>query len=323
MDYAAPTATLESQDKRLPWLRRGLRALGIAGENPALISPVSSLGIDVMRIAVGLVVLYDSWASLTWQHKTQMAHFLGVGMGNAWVALVVAAISFLELAIAVSLLSGRGVQAMGWAGVAYGLAVWILMEHGGDFGQDATDPGVGLPYAIMFLFVVGADRLRRDKDASHNEILAFARVAFGLLWGYDAILKFQPYFLNHYLDYLTAAQKDVGATSWQGIYDQAWIAVSAAIGAKLVAVLVGAAEAVLAIGLISGRGLRVLGPIGIALSLVIWTTAEEWGGPYSAGAATMMPMVLFGTAIIYALTFGYVWLLYNPLELIGAGRTKR
>lgn len=323
MDYATPSTTLESLDERPSLLQRALRALGMAGEDPALTSRATPLAIDAMRIAIGLVVLYDAWASLTWQHKTEMAHFLGVGMESAWVALVVAAISFLELAIAVSLLSGRGVRVMGWVGVAYGLAVWLLMEHGGDFGQDATDPGVGLPYAIMFLFVIGADRLRREKDASHNEILAFARIAFGLLWAYDAILKFQPYFLNHYLDYLTAAQKDVGAATWQGIYDQAWIGVSAAIGPKLVAALVGVAEAALAIGLISGRGLRVLGPIGIALSLVIWTTAEEWGGPYSAGASTMMPMVLLGTAIIYALIFGYVWILYNPLELIGGGRTKR
>lgn len=320
MDYTSPATAFEVQSEPTSWLRRSLRALGILGENPALTSKVSSAGIDAMRILIGLVVLYDAWASLTWQHKTEMAHFLGVGMESAWVALVVAAIAFVELAIAASILSGRGIQVMGWVGVAYGLTVWLVMEHGGDFGQDATDPGVGLPYAIMFLFVIGADRLRRDKDASHNEILAFARIAFGLLWAYDAVLKFQPYFLGHYLDYLTSAQKDVGAASWQGIYDQAWIAASAAIGPKLVAVLVGAAEAALAIGLITGRGLRVLGPIGIALSLVIWSTAEEFGGPYSAGASTMMPMVLLGTAIIYALTFGYVWILYNPLELFHATR---
>ena len=300
--------------------RRALRALGLYGENPAIVSATSSRGFAMLRIAVGLVVLYDSWAVLTWEHKTEMARFLGVGMGSAWLALLVAGVAFLELAIAASLLSGRGVQVMGWLGVAYGLFVWIVMEHGGDFGRDATDPGVGLPYAVLFLFVVAADRLRRDGDVARNEILALARVAFGLLWAYDAVLKFQPYFLAHYLDYLAAAQKDVGAGSWRGAYDGMWIALSTALGPRTVAVLVGLTEAAVAAALISGRGLRVFGPIGIGLALAVWTTAEEMGGPFSLGVATMMPMALLGTAILYVLALGYVWALYNPLDWIRGGR---
>lgn len=303
--------------------RRALRALGLNGVDPAVVSATSSRSFDVLRIAVGLVVLYDSWAVLTWEHKTEMARFLGVGMGSPWIALLVAGVAFLELAIAASLLSGRGVQVMGWFGVAYGLFVWIVMEHGGDFGKDATDPGVGLPYVVLFLFVVAADRLRRDGDVARNEILALARVAFGLLWAYDAILKFQPYFLGHYLDYLTAAQKDVGADSWLGAYDGMWIALSAALGPRTVAVLVGLVEIAVAAALVAGRGLRVLGPIGIGLALVIWTTAEQMGGPFSLGVATMMPMALLGTAILYVLALGYVWVLYNPLDWIRAGRRGR
>jgi hypothetical protein len=316
MSNLTQTTSDTVQEIRISGLRRTLRAVGIKGEDPNLTSVVSPRSIDALRIIVGLVMLYDAWASLGLSHKTEMAQFLGVGMDSGWVALVVAAVSFMKLAISASLLSGRGVQAMGWVGVIYGLLVWIAMEHGGDFGQDATDPGLGLPYVITFLYLVGADRLRREGDASGNEILSLARVAFALLWAYDAVLKFQPYFINHYLEYLMDAQKDVGAQSWQGLYDQAWIAVSSAIGAKFVAVLVGAIEAAVAIGLLSGRGLRLLGPIGIALSLVIWTTAEEWGGPYSLGVAAQMSMRLIGIAVIYVIAFGYVWILYNPLDLI-------
>ncbi len=305
----------EGDDLNQSVFHRALHAIGFRGEDPAIASRVTVESFDAVRAVAGFVVLYDAWASLTWEHKAEMAKFLGVGMESAWVALVVAAVSFLELGIAASFISGKGVRVMGWAGVAYGLVVWLVMEHGGDFGQDATDPGVGLPYAIMFLFVVGAERLRQEPNVSRNDILSLARVAFGLLWAYDAFLKFQPYFLNHYLDYLTAAQKDVGAGSWQGLWDQLWIAVCADIGGKLVAKLVGVTEAVLAIGLISGRGLRVLGPVGLALGLVIWSTAEEFGGPYSVGASTMMPMALFGVAIIYVVSLGYVWVLYNPLDL--------
>ena len=317
------TIPTESDPLAAGALRRALRALGLYGVDPAAVSATSSRSFDILRIAVGLVVLYDSWAVLTWEHKTEMAHFLGVGMGSAWLALLVAGVAFLELAIAASLLSGRGVQVMGWLGAAYGLFVWIVMEHGDDFGKDATDPGVGLPYAVLLLFVVAADRLRRDGDVARNEILALARVAFGLLWAYDAVLKFQPYFLGHYLDYLATAQKDVGAGSLRGAYDGMWIALSTALGPRTVAVVVGLTEAAVAAALVSGRGLRVFGPIGIGLALVVWTTAEEMGGPFSLGVATMMPMALLGTAILYALALGYIWVLYNPLDWIRGGRRAR
>ncbi|MBI1220834.1 MAG: hypothetical protein GC186_20110 [Rhodobacteraceae bacterium] len=304
------------------WLRGTLQAVGIEGENTSFTSeltPSTTQALTLLRLLVGLVMLYDAWGSLSWSHKTEMASFLGVGMESAWVALVVAGVSFLKIAIAASMLSGRGVTKLGWAGFFYGLFVWIAIEHGGDFGQDATDPGVGLAYIILFLFVIGAERLRSDPDLSHNEILAFARVLFGLLWAYDATLKLQPYFLDHYLDYLTAAQKDVAGT-WQASYDQIWIVLSQAVGPQLVAWLVALTEAAIAISLFSGRWLRVFGPVGLGLSFVIWSTAEEWGGPYSMGIASMMPMRLFGMAVIYLLTFFYVWAFYNPLDLLNRSR---
>lgn len=307
---------------REPWLGRALRAVGIEGENPTLTSPVrpsSICGFCVLRSLVGLVVLYDAWASLSWSHKTEMAHFLGVGMHSPWVALTVAAVSFVKLALAASLLSGRSVRAIGWVGVVYGLFVWIAIEHGGDFGQTATDPGLGLPYVILFLYIIGIERLGRDPDISHNQILALARISFGLLWAYDAALKFQPYFLQHYLDYLLAAQKDVAGT-WRAGYDQVWIVISQAVGPTVVAYAVGIAEAAIAVSLLTGRWLRVFGPVGIALSLVIWSTAEEWGGPYSMGVAAMMPMRLLGMAVVYALALIYVWMLYNPLDLLRGRR---
>jgi hypothetical protein len=322
MNQPTPSQALRAGEAREPWLRRALRAHGIEGENPKLTSvvrPSDALGFRVLRGLVGLVMLYDAWASLSWSHKTETAQFLGVGLTSPWVSLMVAGISFVKLAIAASLLSGRRMLAMGWVGVAYGLFVWLAVEHGGDFGRDATDPGLGLPYIILFLYIIGVERLDREPDISRNEILTLARVLFGLLWAYDAALKLQPYFLNHYLDYITTAQKAVAGT-WRGAYDQAWIAASMAIGPKLVALMVAAVEAAISISLLSGRGLRILGPIGIGLSLVIWTTAESWGGPYSSGVASTMPMRLFGCAIIYALALLYVWALYNPLDLLARRR---
>ncbi len=297
-----------------PWLRSALRALGIQGENPAVVSQVAPSSFDWLRIAFGLVLLYDSWTSLSWSHKMEMSRFLALAPTSAWLSIVVAAESFTKIALTASLLSDRGLRVMGWVGVLYGLVVWLAMEHGGDFSQEATDPGLGLPYIVVFLYILGSERLQRLPGLADNELLALARVLFGLLWGYDALLKLEPYFLTHYLNYLTAAEKDTAGT-WRSAYDQAWIAVSAAVGPRLVAFSVGVVEAALAASLISGRGLRVFGPIGLALSFVIWSTAEEWGGPYSMGVAAMMPMRLFGVAVIYMIGLGYVWVLYNPLEL--------
>jgi uncharacterized membrane protein YphA (DoxX/SURF4 family) len=295
------------------WLASVLRALGLAGEDPTRVSRVATSSFDRLRIVFGLVLLYDSWTSLSWVHKTEMGHFLGLPLHSGWLHLTIAAIAFVKLALAAALIAGRGVSVMGWVGVVYGLVVWLAVEHGGDFGQDATDPGLGLPYIVVFLYVLGADRLHRHPNVSDNELLALARVAFGLLWGYDALLKFQPYFLTHYLDYLTTAQRDMAGT-WAGTYDQAWIGVSRAIGPEVVAVAVALTETAVAVSLLSGRGLRLFAPVGLVLAFVIWSTAEEWGGPYSTGVGSM-PMNLLGTAIIYVIGLSYVCALYNPRDL--------
>lgn len=298
-----------------PRLRRALRALGMRGEDPGRVSAVTGSSFDWLRIAFGLVLLYDSWTSLSWSHKMEMSRFLALAPTSAWLSIVGGIESFTKITLTVSLLSGRGLRVMGWVGVLYGLVVWLAMEHGGDFTQEATDPGLGLPYIIVFVYVLGVERLQRIPGLADNELLALARVLFGLLWGYDALLKLEPYFLGHYLDYLAAAEKDTAGT-WRGAYDQIWITVSVAVGPRLIAFVVGVAEAALAASLISGRGLRVIGPIGLVLSFVIWSTAEEWGGPYSMGVAAMMPMRMFGVAVIYMIGLGYVWVLYNPLELL-------
>lgn len=318
MKPPAPAVPDDVLEECCPWLRSALRALGMWGENPSQVSQVAASSFDWLRIAFGLVLLYDSWTSLSWPHKMEMSRFLALAPTSAWLSIIVAAASFTKVSLTASLLSGRGLRVMGWVGVIYGLVVWPAMEHGGDFGQEANDPGLGLPYIVVFLYVLGIERLQRIPGLANNELLALARVLFGLLWGYDALLKFEPYFLNHYLDYLTAAQKD-NAGTWRGAYDHAWIAVGAAVGPRLVAFSVGVAEVALAASLISGRGLRVVGPIGLVLSFVIWTTTEEWGGPYSMGVAATMPMRLLGPAIIYMVGLGYVWVLYNPLELLRRG----
>jgi uncharacterized membrane protein YphA (DoxX/SURF4 family) len=259
-----------------------LRAFDITGENTDRTSPVTTASFTWLNVIFGLIWLYDSWSSLSPHHKAEMAAFLGLPMESAWLHLLVALTAFVRIALAAALLSGRCLRVMGWAGVAYSLYIWLAVENGGDFGDDATDPGLGLPYLVVFLYVLGAERLRAVPDLGQNFLFALARVVFGLLWAYDAILKFEPYFLTNFLDYLTEAQKD--AVGWVAAYDQFWVALTTIVGPLLMAVAVGIAEAAIAIGLLAGRGLRVLGPIGLVLSFVIWSAPESWGGPYSHGS---------------------------------------
>ncbi|WP_146194508.1 hypothetical protein [Thioclava sp. NG1] len=294
--------------------RRTLAALGMEGEDSTRTSSVSYASFNWIRIVFGIVLIYDAWTSLSWQHKVASAQALGLPISSPVLHLLVIVLAFVELAVALSIMSDRGVVPMSWVGIGYAGFVWIVFQHGGDFGQDGTDPGVALPYIVVFVFLIGVQRLRTDPDVTKNEMLTLARNGFGLLWGYDALLKFQPYFLNHFTDFLTSAQADMKGTLTAS-YDQFFLAVTNIMGPHLVAVLVALTEALIAASLISGRGLRIMAPIGFLLSFAIWSTAETWGGPYSLGVSAEAAQ-LFGAATIYMIAFFYIMTLYNPLDLL-------
>jgi thiosulfate dehydrogenase (quinone) large subunit len=56
-------------------------------------------------------------------------------------------------------------------------------------------------------------------------------------------------------------------------------------------------ETAIAIALIVGAFTNLTALVGVLLSVVIWSTAEGFGGPYDAGSTDV------GTAIIYPLVF--------------------
>jgi len=73
-------------------------------------------------------------------------------------------------------------------------------------------------------------------------------------------------------------------------------------------------ETLTALGLIFGFARRVGYLVGFAFSLLIWSTGEGFGGPYTASS------IDFGTGIIYALLFIALYLLEaavgrSPLSL--------
>ena len=120
------------------------------------------------------------------------------------------------------------------------------------------------------------------------------RIVFGIVWGIDAWFKWQPDFVNNFVTYLNGAQDGqpwpihhwiVFWINTVGI-DPTFFAYATAVG-----------ETAIASALILGAFTNLTAVVGIVLSTVIWSTAEGFGGPYTAGSTDI------GAAIIYVLVF--------------------
>ena len=125
------------------------------------------------------------------------------------------------------------------------------------------------------------------------------RVIFGAVWGIDAWFKWQPDFVNKFANYLT------GALEGQPAAVKAWITFWVSIvkvDPHVFAHLVAIGETAVALGLLLGVFSNLTNLGGALLSLVIWPTAEGFGGPYAAGSTDI------GAAIIYVLVFGALFL---------------
>jgi thiosulfate dehydrogenase (quinone) large subunit len=129
--------------------------------------------------------------------------------------------------------------------------------------------------------------------------IGILRIVFGLIWAVDAWFKWQPDFINKFADYLT------GALEGQPAAVQTWINfwihivnVDPHVFAHIVAIT----ETLVALGLIFGVFSNLTNIGGALLTLVIWSTAEGFGGPYVPGSADI------GSAIIYTLVFAALFL---------------
>ncbi len=130
--------------------------------------------------------------------------------------------------------------------------------------------------------------------------VALVRIVFGLIWAVDAWLKWQSAFAAGFKDSIVE-----GAKHQPGFF-KPWfdfwvhvVSINPAIFASLTAVL----ETLIALSLIVGLARRPMYVIGFAYSILIWATAEGFGGPYSAGATDL------GTAITYAVVFALLFLI--------------
>ena len=120
------------------------------------------------------------------------------------------------------------------------------------------------------------------------------RVAFGMIWVVSAALTFTPDFANNYVGYLHNAA--TGQPAWSAWWFNLWIAlVTPHVGLFVWATRI--AETLLALALLFGVARKTTYIVGILFSLLIWSTAEGFGGPYSVGANNI------GAALSYVLIF--------------------
>jgi nitrite reductase (NO-forming) len=120
------------------------------------------------------------------------------------------------------------------------------------------------------------------------------RIGFGIIWLIDAVLKWLPGFKDGYMDTIMGTRD--GQPFWLRWWFDFWINLQHP-AATFFWALVATAETLIALALIFGLARKVTYIAAIAFSLLIWSTAEGFGGPYTSGASDI------GTGIMYAVVF--------------------
>jgi nitrite reductase (NO-forming) len=120
------------------------------------------------------------------------------------------------------------------------------------------------------------------------------RVAFGLIWVVNAALTWTNEFAVHYVGYLHNAAQ--GQSAWSAWWFSLWIAVVTP-HAMLFVWATRIIETALALALVFGFARKTTYIAGALFSLLVWSTAEGFGGPYAVGATNM------GAGIVYVLVF--------------------
>lgn len=129
---------------------------------------------------------------------------------------------------------------------------------------------------------------------NNQKSFAILRIIFGIVWAIDAYFKWQSAFQINFVSYVTGAL--AGQPIWIQTWIHFWISIIG-VNPHLFALLTAISETGIAFGLIFGIFTVPIIYLGILFSLVIWTTAESFGGPYKAGSTDI------GAAIIYVLVF--------------------
>ena len=285
--------------RALVWLRQLLGATWLANGMFHFLAWVRSPG-----AAARLLAAFDQTAAApAWLKPVLGALHDGIVLAGA--GPVAGVVILVELLVGFALLSGFRVRFFILLGLAYSLFCWLALDAlGYPYVHGQTDPGVFVNYALAFLFAWRAQDLVEGappaEDAFRRE-----RILFGLLWAFDAALKWQPYFLTHFMGQLLPAA--AGQPAWIAAYIHGIAALVNWVGPIPVAVLVALAETLIAASLLSGRMLRFTVPLGALYCLAVWSSAEGFGGPYGLTGTGVRGDVI-GNVLVYVYLFAYLWL---------------
>jgi nitrite reductase (NO-forming) len=133
--------------------------------------------------------------------------------------------------------------------------------------------------------------IKTSELAKHVAIL---RIVFGVIWGIDAVFKWQPAFINGFSGIITSAAQ--GQPGWLSPWFSFWTHFLA-YNPHLFAILTAVIESLIALALLFGLARRATYVTAAVFSLLIWSIAEGFGGPYSIASTDI------GTAIMYAVVF--------------------
>ena len=143
---------------------------------------------------------------------------------------------------------------------------------------------------------------RPGHDALSSWGPTILRLAFGIVWGIDAVLKWLPGYRSSFVSQLN------GAASGQPAFLHGWFHfwITLQSGTPWIWVdLTILTETALAVVLLLGIARRPGYLLGAGYMLLVWAVGEGFGGPYTAGATDI------GTGIIYTLLF-LALLAYSP-----------
>jgi len=120
------------------------------------------------------------------------------------------------------------------------------------------------------------------------------RIAFGVIWAIDAVFKWTPAFRHELVGILNDAAQ--GQPSWlHGWFHLSTSQAQAHPGLFVYSTAV--IETTIALALLLGFARKTTYIAGALFSLLIWATAEGFGGPYSSGSTDI------GAAVMYAVVF--------------------
>jgi uncharacterized membrane protein YphA (DoxX/SURF4 family) len=132
------------------------------------------------------------------------------------------------------------------------------------------------------------------KTSTLAKHVAILRITFGVVWVIDATFKWLPSFRSGFLSQITGVAQ--GQPNWLNPWFHFWIRLLGH-NPHLFAVLTAIVESLIALALVFGFARRTTYLTATLFTLVIWSVAEGFGGPYTSGSTDI------GTAIIYAIVF--------------------